>query len=146
MNTKMAKGTPVREYVLKMFDHLNTLEILGSEIDGESHTDIIPKSMSDSFNQFQLNCSMNKNNFTLYELLNALQVAEGIVKGRPSVNKMENASLSKHFSKKKGKQKKNKVPSNPNKILNPFRDIGKGKKVNDPKSKKMCFRYRGAID
>ena len=32
-----------------------------------------------------------------------------------------------------------KVPSNPNKILNPFRDIGKEKKVNDPKSKGRCF-------
>ena len=27
MNTKMVEGTPVKEYVLKMFDHLNTLKI-----------------------------------------------------------------------------------------------------------------------
>ena len=27
MNTKMAEGTPLREQVLKIFDHLNTLKI-----------------------------------------------------------------------------------------------------------------------
>ena len=32
MNTKMAEGTPVRDNILKLFDHLNTLENLGGEI------------------------------------------------------------------------------------------------------------------
>ena len=72
MNTKMAKGTPMRDHVLKMFDHLNTSEILGGGIDGESKIDIILKSLLDSFNQFKLNCSMNKIDFIFYELLNAL--------------------------------------------------------------------------
>ena len=45
MNTKMAEGTPVREHILKLFDHLTTLEILGGEIDGESQIDIILKSL-----------------------------------------------------------------------------------------------------
>ena len=36
LNTKMAEGTPVRDHVLKMIAHLNELEILGAEIDGES--------------------------------------------------------------------------------------------------------------
>ena len=50
INTKMAEGTLVREYVLKMFDHLNTLEILGGEIDVESQIDIIFESHLDFFN------------------------------------------------------------------------------------------------
>ena len=50
MNTKMAEGTLVKYHVLKMFDHLNTLEILGGEIDVESQIDIIIESWSDSFN------------------------------------------------------------------------------------------------
>ena len=41
MNTKMAEETPIREHILKMFDHLNTLEICGGEIDAESQIDII---------------------------------------------------------------------------------------------------------
>ena len=52
---------------------------------------------------------------------------------------MEKPSLSNNFLKKKGKRKKKKVSSNPNKILNPFRDIDKGKKVNDPKPNDKCF-------
>ena len=50
MNTKMSEETPMRDHVLKMFDHLNTLEILGGEIDVESQIDIILESLPDSFN------------------------------------------------------------------------------------------------
>ena len=35
-NTKMAKGTLVRDHYLKMISNLNTLEVLGADIDGES--------------------------------------------------------------------------------------------------------------
>ena len=138
MNTKMVEGTPMRDHVLKIFYHLNTLEILGDEIDVESHIDVILE-LSNSFNQFKLNCSMNKIDFTLSKLLNALQAVKGIIKGHPSVNNVKKYLLSKPFSKKNGKQKKKKVPSNPNKILNPLRDIDKGNEVNDPKPKKKCF-------
>ena len=40
-NTKMAKGTSVREHYLRMISHLNTLEVLGADIDGESQADMI---------------------------------------------------------------------------------------------------------
>ena len=33
MNAKMVEGTPVMDHVLKIFDHLNNLEILSDEID-----------------------------------------------------------------------------------------------------------------
>ena len=36
LNKKMAKGTPVRDHILKMNAHLNELEILGAKIDSES--------------------------------------------------------------------------------------------------------------
>ena len=72
MNTKMAERTPLRDHILKMFDHLNTLEILGSEIDAKSQIDIILESQPNSFHQFKLNCSMNKIDFILSELLKAL--------------------------------------------------------------------------
>ena len=51
MNTNMAEGTSVRDNLLKMFDHLNTLEILDGEIDVESQIDIIFELLPDSFNQ-----------------------------------------------------------------------------------------------
>ena len=35
-NTKMTEGTSVKEHCLRMISHLNTLEFLGADIDGES--------------------------------------------------------------------------------------------------------------
>ena len=35
-NTKMAEGSSVREHFLTMISNLNTLEVLGADIDGES--------------------------------------------------------------------------------------------------------------
>ena len=41
LNTKMAEGTPIQDHVLKMIAHLNELEILGAEINGETEVDIV---------------------------------------------------------------------------------------------------------
>ena len=103
MNTKMAEETLVKEHILKIFDHLNTLKILGGEIDAESQIDIIPKLLSDSFDQFKLNCSMNKIDFTLVELLNALQATGDIIKGHPSINNVKKKFIFKVFSQEKVK-------------------------------------------
>ena len=35
-NTKMTESTLVREHCLRMISNLNTLEVLGADIDGES--------------------------------------------------------------------------------------------------------------
>ena len=128
-----ALGTLVREHIFKMFDHLNTLETLGGEIDAEFQIHIILESLSNSFNQFKLNYRMDKINFTLAALINTLQVADGIIKGHPSINNVKKASFSKSFPKEKGKWEKKKATSNPNKVLNLFMGIGKVKKVNDSK-------------
>ena len=40
-NTKMAEGGSVREHCLTMISNLNTLEVLGADIDGESQVDMI---------------------------------------------------------------------------------------------------------
>ena len=39
----------MRDHVLKMIGHLNELEILRAEIDGESQVDIVLMSLSESF-------------------------------------------------------------------------------------------------
>ena len=44
-NTKMIEGTSVREHCLRMISHLNTLEVLGANIDGESQVDMILQSL-----------------------------------------------------------------------------------------------------
>ena len=40
-NTKMDEGTLVREHCLRIISNLNTLEVLGVDIDGEFQVDMI---------------------------------------------------------------------------------------------------------
>ena len=61
----MAEGTSVREHCLRMISHLNTPEILGADIDGESQADMILQSLPESFKEFKLNNNMNKKIYTL---------------------------------------------------------------------------------
>ena len=102
LNTKMAQGTLVREHCLKMISYLNTLEVLGANIDGESQADMILQSLPKSFKEFKLNYNINKNIYTLFESMNELVAAEGIL-GIASVDtNMAKASSSKPKSKGKG--------------------------------------------
>ena len=71
-NTKMDEGTSVREHCLRMISNLNTLEVLGADIDGESQVDMILQSLPKSFKEFRLNYNMNKKIYTLSELMNEL--------------------------------------------------------------------------
>lgn len=84
MSTKMLEGTHVQKYVLMMMDHLNTLEILGASIDGERQIDIILESLPDSFNHLKLNYNMCNMDLTLAKVTSQLQVAEDIIKVKPS--------------------------------------------------------------
>ena len=54
-NTKMAYGSSVREHCLTMISNLNTLNVLGTDIDGESQVDMILLSLPESFKEFKLN-------------------------------------------------------------------------------------------
>ena len=93
-NTKMAKGISVREHCLRMISHLNTPEVLGADIDGESQVDMILQSLLESFKEFRLNYNMNKIIYTLSKLMNELVAAKGIV-GTASVDaNMAEASTS----------------------------------------------------
>ena len=56
----MTEGISVREHCLRMISHLNTLEVLGADIDGESQPDMILQSLPESFKKFRLNYNMKK--------------------------------------------------------------------------------------
>ena len=71
-NTKMSEETPVQDHVLKVIAHLNELEILGAEIDGETQVDIVLMLLPKSFNNFCLTYNMSKSNYSLAELLKEL--------------------------------------------------------------------------
>ena len=104
-NTKMAEGTLVREYCLRMISNLNTLEVLGANIDGESQVDMILQSLPESFKEFRLNYNMNKKVYTFSELMNELVVVEGILGTSNVDTNMVEASTSQPKSKGKGKKK-----------------------------------------
>ena len=77
-----------------MISHLNTLEVLGVDIDGESQVDMILQSLPQSFKEFRINYNMNKKIYKLSELINELVAAEGIL-GTSSVDaNMAEASTS----------------------------------------------------
>ena len=65
-NTKMDEGTLVREHCLRMISNLNTLNVLGTDIDGESQVDMILLSLPESFKEFKLNYNMNKKIYALF--------------------------------------------------------------------------------
>ena len=58
LNTKMVEGSPVQEHVLKIISHLNKLEVLGAEFDGETQIDIVLMSLPESFSNFRLTYNM----------------------------------------------------------------------------------------
>ena len=78
-NTKMAKDSSVREHCLTMIFDLNTLEVLGADIDGESQVNMILQSLPESFKEFRLNYNINKRIYSLSELMNELVAAKGIL-------------------------------------------------------------------
>ena len=102
----MSKGSSVREHCLTMIFNLNTLEVLGADIDGESQVDIMLQSLPESFKEFKLNYNMNKKIYSLPELMNELVVAEGILSTSSVDANMAEASTSQPKSKGKGKKKK----------------------------------------
>jgi hypothetical protein len=133
MNTQMAEGTPVRDHVLLMMSHLNEMEVLGADINGETQIDIILMSLPKSFEQFRLNYTMNKRVYSLAELLTELQAAEGLFQQSAQINVAEKGSS----SKPKGKKKKKVQTQKAGKVANA---VGVQGAVKKPKGK--CFRCK----
>ncbi|XP_075078999.1 uncharacterized protein LOC142164658 [Nicotiana tabacum] len=130
LNTKMAKGSSVRDHVLKMMSLMNELEVLGAVIDKESQVEMVLQTLPDRFQQFCLNYNMNKMDLSLAKLLNELQAAESIIKQQALVVALnvEKASI----SKSKGSKKKKKAQ----KVLAP----GGATDMKKPKSK--CYHCK----
>ena len=89
-----------------MISNLNTLEVLGADIDGESQMDMILQSLQESFKEFRLNYNMNKKIYSLSKLMNELMAMEGILGTSNIEANLGEASSSQSKSKGKGKKKK----------------------------------------
>ncbi|XP_050117683.1 uncharacterized protein LOC126595423 [Malus sylvestris] len=80
VKTKMVKGAPVNQHVLKMIVLIEQLENLGTPLDGKLAQDFILASLSDSFLQFVMDYIMNKMDSTLSGLLSMLVTAKKTMK------------------------------------------------------------------
>ena len=133
----MAEGRSMREHCLTVISNLNTLEVLGANIDGESQVDMILQSLPESFKEFELNYNMNKKIYSLPELMNELVAAEDIL-GTSSVDaNMAEVSTSQPKSKGKGKKKK----KNKDFTKQDGKQIALGIANKGKKIKGKCFHY-----
>ena len=60
MNTRISKGTPVRDHIIKMIGLFNEPGDLSADIDWETQNNMVLETLPPSFNHFKLNYSMNK--------------------------------------------------------------------------------------
>ena len=137
LNTKMAQGISVKEHCLKMISYLNTLEVFGADIDGESPVDMILQSLPKSSKEFRLNYNMNKKIYTLSKLMNELVTAESILGTANVDTNMAEASSSMPKSKGKGGKKKDFTKQDGKQLAVGVANKGK-KKVKDY-TKGKCF-------
>ena len=87
----MRPETLVRVHILEVIALLNDMEIMRALIDEETQVDIVLETLSDSFDTFKLNYSMNKLSYNLTELMKELQAVEALFsKGK---NKGDEAHL-----------------------------------------------------
>nr|XP_027099010.1 uncharacterized protein LOC113718292 [Coffea arabica] len=125
---KIAEGTPVAPYVLKIIGLIEKLAELGFKMDQELNVDLVLQSLSDSFSQFVMNYQMNNLQHTLSQLLNVLKTTEKEVKkGKGSTGVLVVTSSKKRKRQEKGfKKSKNKPTQKP-------------KKAKVDQSKATCF-------
>ena len=144
----MTEGTLVQEHVMRMMAYMNELEILGAKIFSQTQQDMILNSLPSSFTQFRLNYAMNNKDYSLPELMNELQVAEGVLRAKGSVNFAQasgaKAKKCKTKKKKKGKNKVATVATNIQKKAKPT----KGKCFHcgeDSHWKRNCPKYLASL-
>ncbi|XP_024024749.1 uncharacterized protein LOC112092536 [Morus notabilis] len=87
-------------------NHLNEIELMGAEIDGETQVDMILETLPEMFDNFKLNYSMNKLNYSLPELMKELQTAETLLLKGKKRNGKVNLTKAKPSTSGAKKQKK----------------------------------------
>ncbi|KAL5833326.1 hypothetical protein ACOSQ3_017000 [Xanthoceras sorbifolium] len=109
MNLRMKPRQTVKDHMMKVVAHLNITEPNGAEIDGKTKIDMIVNSLSDSFDQFKLDYTLNNKEYTLQGLMQDVQSAEKIlVKGKGQEIHMVGKVATVKTSKKVKKSQKEK--------------------------------------
>ena len=74
LTTKMRKGVSVREHVLNMINLIHEAEIHGATVDEKTQVSVILESLTPAFIPFTTNYIMNKLEYNLIQLLNAVDL------------------------------------------------------------------------
>ena len=72
MNTRMTKGTLVKDHIIHIIALFNEMKIFGVEINRETQVDMILETLLNSLKQVNLNYTMNKLMVSLLELIREL--------------------------------------------------------------------------
>ena len=142
MNTKISKGTPVRDHVLNMANYINEAELQGAIIDERTQVSIILDSLTPDFLQFTSNYVMNKLDYNVTQLLNELQTFEAISKTitkKAEANVAETKASSSSNNKKNRKNNKGASARRPKKKQAAPKASDKKKGSNEKKPKGKCF-------
>ncbi|PON59419.1 hypothetical protein PanWU01x14_159290 [Parasponia andersonii] len=84
INLRQKKGTLVWGHMMKVIAYFNELEILGAEIDYDTQIDMVLNTLSDTFNQFNIDPEIRRKDYTLTGLMKDLQITENILKKNKS--------------------------------------------------------------
>ena len=104
---KMTPGTPVSAHVLKMKEHLDTLEKLEVQVPRELAIDLILGSLTEAYDQFVMNYNMQSMAKSVMELHGMLKDAE------ENIQKTNPVLMAGHIMKGKGKGKAKAKPMGP---------------------------------
>jgi hypothetical protein len=81
---KLAEGSPINPHVIKMMGYIETLTMLGCEINDDLAIDMILRSLLASYESFIMNFHMNAMEKTMAELHGMLKIAEDSIKKNPN--------------------------------------------------------------
>jgi hypothetical protein len=111
---KLAEDSLVIPHVIKMMDHIETLDKLGCKLKDDLATDVILQSLSMSYEPFIMNFHMNDMEKTVVELHEMLKIVEDSIKKNPNHMMMvqKEKKKKKDWMPPKGKGKK-KVSNEP---------------------------------
>jgi hypothetical protein len=106
---KLAEDSLVIPHVIKMMDHIETLDKLGCKLKDDLTTDVILQSLSMSYESFIMNFHMNDMEKTVVELHGMLKIVEDSIKKNPNHVMMvqKEKKKRKHRMPPKGKGKEN---------------------------------------
>ncbi|PON79817.1 hypothetical protein PanWU01x14_010490, partial [Parasponia andersonii] len=143
MNTKIKRGTSVRNHVLNMINYFGEAEVHGAMIDDRTQVNMILESFLPDVFQFKSNYVMNKKNYMITQLLNELQTFESISKdkGKDILTTVAEINITEENPSTSNKNKKRKYKGSSGSKSKKSKKGSTGTQKNNSKNKKPKGKY-----